>query len=329
MTHQRRLLILTNIAAVGSLVLSAQISSQAPNSGVEQAVNLVFPKSLRFPSDGDSQLHPYHSCPVVFSKLPDGTPDLIATGYGGDGAEIAMLAYNSGVAQVIDTVTDQQFWLTDGECEAQIANLADPDQPNSPLVHTIKVSFDGLDWLFIWDGKKLRNITALEPRAKTVRHHRPPNTAMYFTDVVDLDHAGAMQIVGQNGDADKLPQDDGISSSGTATFFQFNGSAYVAARTLLDFEKCEPTMSQPEQYSIDMHKQPASSYRLKIVNGDRDGSNRVTSAKIAINGETIVTPTEVNQGVETLTRTIRLQKQNQLTVTVDGPAKSHIYVVVK
>jgi hypothetical protein len=78
-----------------------------------------------------------------------------------------------------------------------------------------------------------------------------------------------------------------------------------------------------------MHQTPAPSYRLKIVNGDRDGSNRVTSVKVEINGTLIVSPTEVNLGVETLTRTIQLQKQNEIKVTVDGPANAHMYVMVE
>jgi hypothetical protein len=55
----------------------------------------------------------------------------------------------------------------------------------------------------------------------------------------------------------------------------------------------------------------------------------VTSAKVEINGVTIVLPTEVNQGVETLTRTIQLQQEDEIKVTVDGPEKSHIYVTVE
>jgi len=111
-------------------------------------------------------------------------------------------------------------------------------------------------------------------------------------------------------------------------------------KTLLFLAKFEP---QPPNWSesmngswtyanihdIDMHQTPAPSYQLKIVNGDRDGSNRVTSAKVEINGVTIVLPTEVNQGVETLTRTIQLQQEDEIKVTVDGPEKSHIYVTVE
>jgi hypothetical protein len=52
-------------------------------------------------------------------------------------------------------------------------------------------------------------------------------------------------------------------------------------------------------------------------------SNRVPSAKVEINGVTVVSPTEVNQGVESLTRTFRLRKENQITTVVDGTLKSY------
>lgn len=80
---------------------------------------------------------------------------------------------------------------------------------------------------------------------------------------------------------------------------------------------------------IGMHQTPAPSYQLTIVNGDRDGSNRVTSAKVEVNGVTVIQSTEINQNVEMLTRTIQLQKESEINVTVDGPAKSHLYVVVE
>ena len=78
-----------------------------------------------------------------------------------------------------------------------------------------------------------------------------------------------------------------------------------------------------------MHQMPAPSYQLTIVNGDRDGSNRVTSAKIEIDGVTVIQSTEVNQNVENLTRTVQLQKESKIKVTVDGSAKSHLYVMVE
>ncbi|MGB6131277.1 MAG: hypothetical protein WBG54_05815 [Acidobacteriaceae bacterium] len=342
MTRNRRLAAFTNLFWALPLILSAQNPDQTPGPAVMQAVAAAFPAGLRFspapPSGEGSSVQPYHSCATVFSKRPDGTPDLVAAGYGGDGAEVAMLAYKPGAAQVIAAVTGQQLWLTDGDCQIAMMNLADPAQPASPLANVVDISFAGPDWFFVWDGKKLKNITALESEAYAARHDRPRSSTMYFAHVVDIDHSGPMQIAGSNTNADKFPQGDGISSSGTLTLFRFNGTTYAPAETLLLLQEFEPqppnwdeSMNGPwvDSDSIDMHHAPAPTCHLKIVNGDRNGSNRVNSAKVEINGVTVVLPTDVNPGVETFTQTVQLQKQNEIKVTVQGPQKSHIYVTVR
>ncbi|MGA7341067.1 MAG: hypothetical protein WBE72_11060 [Terracidiphilus sp.] len=323
-------------------LLSAQSSDRKPSPGVTQAVEAAFPPDLHYA--GEPPSNPYDTCAAVFSRDAGGAPNLIAAAYSGDGAEVAMLAYAPGGARIISTITNRQFWLTDGECGLQMVNLADPASPDSPLADTFDVSFDeGPDWFFIWDGKKLQNITALQTSHDyTWRGKEVPNSAMYQARVVDVDHHGAMQIAGNNGDWDKFPQEDGIASTGTDTLFRYNGTTYAPAKALQYSEEYEPNLPKshddlaaykvdaaPWTQGINMHRTPAPSYQLRIVNGDRGGSNRVTSAKVEINGATIVLPNEVNQGVETLARTIQLQKQNMIKVTVDGPAKSHIYVTIE
>lgn len=335
------------IAFAGSITLQAQDSDQPPSATVMQAVDAAFPQELRFvgapPSGLGAPVNPYNTCAAVFSQSADGTPNLIAAAYSGHGVEVAMLAYQSGAAQIVDAVKENwplnttdthQFFFLGGQCDASIINLADPAQPESLLARTVEIMFGGQNWFFLWDQKKIRNITALRSGSGD-----PPDSDMYTTSVVDVDHRGAMQIVGNNGDLDKFPKDDGIASTGTERFFRYNGTTYEWAKTVLLLDECEP---QPANWDesingpwngnieeIDMHQTPAPGYHLKIVNGDRDGSNRVTSAKVEVNGATVVFPAEVNQGAETLTRTIQLQKQNRIKVTVDGPAKSHLYVMVE
>jgi len=347
MTRQLRLLALTGFALAAPAMLSAQGSDQTPSPAVMQAAKAAFPQDLRYAADkqpgGGSQSNTYGTCAAVFSQDANGAPILIAAAYNGDGAEVAMLAYTSGAARIISAITNQQFWLTDGDCGLQMVNLADPEHPDSPLVKTIDVTFDeGPDWFFTWDGEKLQNITALEAQTYTWRGKDVPNTAMYQANVVDIDHSGAMQIAGRNGDWDKFQQDDGIASTGTATLFRFDGKTYAPARILLYLEQYEPNLPKsqddlaayktdavPWTHEIDMHKAPAPSYQLKIVNGDRDGGNRVTNAKVEINGATIISSSEVNESVEMLARTVQLRKENEIKVTVDGPAKSHLYVTIE
>jgi len=319
--------------------LFAQDSDRTPGPAVRDAVEAVFPQDLRYAKEPASE-NPYGTCAAVFSWNADGTPDLIATAYHGDGAEIAMIAYTPSGARILSAVTNQQFWLTSGECDLSIDNLSDPTHPDSLLSRTIYATFDGSDWLFTWDGTRLKNITALGRKMAHWRGKDVPASVMNVKDIVDIDHRGAMQVISPMGGWDKFPDDDGIMSTGTDALYRYNGSTFAWAKTFLYFEEIEP---QPLNWSesmngswananihrISMHKTPAPNYQLRIVNGDRDGSNRVTSANIEINGVTIVLANDINQSMETLTRTIQLQKENKIKVTVDGAAKSHIYVMVE
>jgi len=338
MTRQSTLLALTGFVLAAPLALSAQNSDQQPSPAVMHAVKAAFPNDLRYAKEPASE-NDYYTCAAVFSRDANGAPDLIAAGYDGDRAGIAMLRYNSSTATIVDLLKDKHLWFVGGPCEASVVNLADSAQPDSFLARTVKISFGGSDWFFTWDGKKLQNITALyhESGPSDV-----PNSDMARTSVVDIDHIGPMQIDGQNGDSDKFLQDDGISSTGTDTLFRYNGTTYARAKTCQYLEQYEPNLpksnddlaayktdASPWTQEINMHKTPALSYQLTVVNGDRSGSNRVTSAKVEINGLTIVLPSEVNEGVEMLTRKIQLQKENEIKVTVDGPAKSYLYVIVE
>ncbi len=344
MTRRFSLAAITSVALMAPVVLWAQNSDQTPSPSVMQAVNAAFLQSITPHSASNSgqssEDEQYSSCGAVLSRRSDGTPELVASGYSDSNEEVAMLAYKTGEARIVDAVDDRQLGFDGGPCDASIVNLADPAKTDSLLTRAVEISFGGQDWYFLWDGIKLRSITALLPGSGVPQSHLAQDSYMHTTGVVDVDHSGAMQIVGNNGDWDKFPDNDGIASTGTDILFRYNGITYAPAETLLFLRKYEP---QPSNWSdkmngpwananvgeIDMHHTPAPTNQLKIINGDRDGSNRVTSAKVEINGVTVVLPTDVNPGVETFTQTIQLQKQNEIKVTVQGPPKSHIYVTIQ
>lgn len=219
-------------------VLLAQQANQQPSTEVLHIVESMFPKSLRFPQAPEG---PYFSCPLVFSTLSSGSPDLIAVAYSGNGAEVDMLKYQPDATQAVGRITGEQLWFTTGDCEIGVVDLSDQEQTSSPLARTIKVSFGGPDWFFTWDGSKLPNVTALSAETYNWRGESVPNSAMYNSDIVDFDRNGPMQIVGSNGDADDLAQDDdGIPSSGSLTLFRFDGMKYVPALQLLAAQEFEP-----------------------------------------------------------------------------------------
>ncbi|MBP1716185.1 MAG: repeat domain protein, partial [Deltaproteobacteria bacterium] len=59
-------------------------------------------------------------------------------------------------------------------------------------------------------------------------------------------------------------------------------------------------------------------FTLNIFNGDLDGSNRVDSAIITLNGQRIFTPHDFNEHVEILSQIVTLQEKNVLSVELRG-----------
>lgn len=341
MTRKLILFAMIIFILAGSVRLAAQNPDQTPSPTIMKAIEASFPVSLwhKPPSEEDLQSKMHATCAAVYSRKADGTPEYVVASYNGDNAEVAMLVYESEKAHIIDTVTDRDFFLGGQYCDVAILNLADSEHPSSLLEKTVALSYNGQDWYFLWNGKKLANITALYHDDPPLR---APNSAMSDSKVVDIDHRGAMQIVGNKGDYDKFPQEDGISASGTNLLFRYNGKTYTQAKTFLYLREYVPNLPKSDDelalYKTDsamwtqeiaMHQAPAPSYQLKILNGNRDGSNRVTSAKVEVNGVTVVSSAEINKGVETLTRTIQLQRENKIKVTVDGPEESHMYITVE
>ena len=311
-----------------SLLLLAQASSQPLDPAVSQAIQNAFPKALTYshlPSGQGASVKPYHSCAAVFSRQSDGTPNLVAAAYSGRAAAIAMLSYSAGAASILDSVSGKQLWLQGGSCDASVVNLSDPSKAASPLQNVIEISFgQGADWFFLWNGNKLVNITAPYYEFGAAR---PPTTAMYETNVVDLDHTGSLEVVGTNGDLEKVPGSDGIAEIGTWTLFRFNGSAFAPLKKFKFFNQYQG----PSQRTMDIsfHQAPTSTYQLTIVNGARDGSLRLTGMNVTINGVTVISSSELNQNVETITRTITLTQQNEISIAVQGAANAYAYAFVQ
>jgi len=72
------------------------------------------------------------------------------------------------------------------------------------------------------------------------------------------------------------------------------------------------TTGAPNEYNDDVHCSHVDrfTYNLHIVNGDASGKNRVSSATIALNGVQIAGPSDFNQNVATIDRSVALQATN-------------------
>jgi hypothetical protein len=67
---------------------------------------------------------------------------------------------------------------------------------------------------------------------------------------------------------------------------------------------------------------------LTLNNGTEQGDNQVSTGSISINGIDIITPSDFNQQVGTLVRTVMLKGSNQLAVEVGGGPGSIITLVI-
>lgn len=86
------------------------------------------------------------------------------------------------------------------------------------------------------------------------------------------------------------------------------------------------TTGAPNQYT-DTIAVPAwvvSPYKLHIQNGDPSGSNRVSSATITVNGTQVAGPSDFNQNVAALDRTVTLTAQTTLHVTLASKPGSYL-----
>ncbi|NIN36507.1 MAG: hypothetical protein GTO60_16020, partial [Gammaproteobacteria bacterium] len=69
-----------------------------------------------------------------------------------------------------------------------------------------------------------------------------------------------------------------------------------------------------------------SGFTLRLINGDSQGKNRVSSAVITVNGVQVMGPSDFNQQVGTLERTVSLSTSNEISVKLNS--KPGAYVII-
>ncbi len=78
--------------------------------------------------------------------------------------------------------------------------------------------------------------------------------------------------------------------------------------------------------SITLPATAAAPYRVYVVNGASDGTQRVTSGSVTLNGTQIVTTSELTTAVGSLTKVVTLNPSNTLGVTVNGSVGRYVTV---
>ena len=98
--------------------------------------------------------------------------------------------------------------------------------------------------------------------------------------------------------------------------------------TVFGPRRFDRTTGSPNQY-VEQFSLPAgfiSPITLHIQNGANDGTHRVSSATVKLNGADIVSPSDLNQNVASLDRTVTLAANNQLDVRVASAPGSYLII---
>jgi len=168
------------------------------------------------------------------------------------------------------------------------------------------------DWVLRWDGTKLRLFGPAGRDALGVT-----DTPLSNADFLDIDGDGILEILNPAG-----------ADSGARAWqvYRLADRTYVASASLYYVGYFYP----PPAVATDSFAvaSPGPGFLLTVINGDRDGGNRVRAGTIRLNGRAVVTPEDLDQRVRTVLRRVSASGVNQIAVTLAGDAGSHVLVTV-
>jgi hypothetical protein len=107
-----------------------------------------------------------------------------------------------------------------------------------------------------------------------------------------------------------------VTAAGTLPIFgsmQYSGTAGTPQPVTNTFQNCES----------------AAVYQLVVTNGNSDGTNRVNSATVILNGTQIVGPADLSQSVPSLTTAITVNSSNTLVTSVGAPSGGYINLSIQ
>jgi hypothetical protein len=290
-------------------IVSAQVN-------VQQVVDQFYPTDRLSPEDRASR----RSCFAVYSVAANGAPDLIIAGYTDmiSAAALAITRNADGGYQVASKVP-QEYDMFGNECTVE---LIDVDFDGRREIHLL---FSGVRmsdaWLFKWDGLGMTNMTPTQLISGTRFSEICGNSP------IDLTHTGPLKIVCSNisgstavDEADERPMD----------VYELTGPTYQIASHLLTVRPFEIRGNPGPQFAYFRKVVDSTGpYILRVINGDRTGSNRVSSGTITLNNVIIVEPSQLSAGTEFIEISIEsLPILNVLKAELGGTDGAKILITV-
>lgn len=303
------------ILVAASLLMT--VSSSAVAASAQTIVNRLFPSELTV-DRLNARVSPEdrHSVFVVGDLNHDGSQYICAVYWNNDSGAISVLS-PIGEGSVVASILPRYMGGVEGEVE-----LLDLDHDGRPeIVVTISRS-RGLPgaWIFKWTGEALRLIGPIH------RGGDAYDSDLADTTFLDLDGDGTLAVVDHH--VGGRPCDDCDNHEQFRLFRLQNGDLKLSGRLdgFLQFTRSTGApRAQTETFTV---VDPTAARQLTVVNGERDGSARVSSAQIVLNGQPVVGPSNFNQKVGVIHLPVALRENNTLTVTLDSKPGGTVTVLL-
>jgi hypothetical protein len=132
-----------------------------------------------------------------------------------------------------------------------------------------------------------------------------------------------------DGPQEPRPVDDEDSKPDLVEVYSLKNGKYAYATTFffesLFVRKKGNPVTETRTFKVDKNN---AQYVLKVVNGDADGKNRVSSSEVALNGKAVVNSINFDQKTALLAVPVTLKADNELKVTLKSPPGSKLRVTV-
>jgi len=200
--------------------------------------------------------------------------------------------------------------------------MLDVDNDGRPeaIVSFSSARGSGADWILKWNGTTLQSIgpTSVDRRGNIA-------TLLSEAEFIDLTRDGVLDAISapQSG-----PLSDGIPVAGILSVFSLaNGVYRQSSITFNIFATFLRSTGEPvaavRRFSVG---NPSGQYVMTIVNGDRRGGHRVSSAEITLNRVVVARPQLFNQQVRRLRIPVTVSTSNVLSVALRSAPGSQLSI---
>jgi hypothetical protein len=295
--------------------LPGDLRVEAQGFDTEEIVNQFYPARLT-PDDADER----YACYRALATSP-GAPELLVAAYTdrSDGVVRVLRRAPGGTFEVVfDSPGDWD--LSGRDCVVRL-NDVDLDGQEEVFVYFFaNRSSDG--WIFRWDGSALENLTATEMSEDL------ESTIMLGPTVYDFHHDDGQRVVAAREIAITAP---GVPPRNPAFVYRMGSEGLEVESTalaVLGFRADVDAAANQRFFRLVTDSAPPVT--LRVINGDRDGRNRVTAATVTVNNEIILGPEQIN--ADTAFVSVMLQNvftTNELHADLTGPPDARLIVLIE